>query len=127
MVNDTLGDMLTRIKNAYLARHETLVVPKSKLKEKVLGLLVTLGYIKGVAVGKPGTLVIELKYVSGLPIMTDVERISRPGLRRYANVFELKVMKRGRGFFVLSTPKGIKTHIGAQKEKVGGELLFKIW
>ena len=121
MVNDTLADMLIRIKNAYLARHESLAVPKSKLKEKILGLLVKLGYIKGVREGKKGTFIVELKYINGLSIMTDVKRISKPGLRRYVSVFELKSMKRGLGFYILSTPKGIKTHVEAQKEKVGGE------
>lgn len=128
MVNDAIGDMLIRIKNAYLAKHASVEVPKSKLKLGILTLLTKLGYIKSVREAKSGILIVDLIYVSDLPIMTNVKRISKPGLRRYTSVFELKLMKRGGlGYFVLSTPKGIKSHVEAQKEKVGGELLFKIW
>ena len=128
MITDVIADTLIQIKNAYMARHSKVTVPRSNLKSSFLAVLEKLGYVGKVSQENDRVLSIELRYVQGQPAMTEVKRISKPGLRRYAGVKDLEKMGRGGlGYVILSTPKGIKTHVEAKKEKLGGEVLFKIW
>ena len=127
MFNDPISDMLTRIRNAYMARLDTVEIPASKLKVALALLLSSLGYV-----GKVGEVVnrrfaVGLKYSAGEPAVTSIKRISKPGLRRYAGVKEIAKLRQGLGFLILSTPKGLKTHVEARKEGVGGELICKVW
>lgn len=131
MVNDSLGDLIIRLKNASMAGKPTVSVPYSALICAVAEKLEACGFVK--AVGKRGkkarkTLEIELSYDDGgMPRISDVARISKPGRRIYQGVTTLRPVKHGFGLLVLSTPKGILTGEEARKEHVGGEALFKVW
>lgn len=128
MINDPIGDMLTRIKNAYMARREFVEIPRSKLRELLAEMLVKLGYGKEVLpTDVTSYFKISLLYKQGIPALSGVKRISKPGLRRYAGAHDLRKLSRGLGVLIVSTPKGLKTHIEAQKEGIGGELLCKVW
>lgn len=129
-MNDTIGDTLNRIKTAGAAGKETISVPFSNIIANILEVLQTEGFIKGFT--KKGkkvikTIDVELMYVDGKPRINGTERISRPSRRMYGKASELTTVRQGYGALVLSTPKGILTDKDARTQKVGGELLFKIW
>lgn len=121
--------MIIRIKNGYLARKEVVVLPHSKFREAVLKKLVEIGFVKGYKTkDKPfKSIEAQLLYKNGNPAMTDVKIFSKPGVRYYVSYKDLKIVRGGLGFSILSTPKGILTNVEAKREKVGGELLFSIW
>ena len=130
-VTDTIADMLTRIRNAASARHETVDVPASNMKKAIAQILLDEGYIKGVEFikdGKQGILRLVLKYTAGKKnIISGAKRISKPGLRVYSNRDDIPKVLGGLGIAILSTSNGIMTDKKARQEGVGGEVLAFIW
>lgn len=130
-ITDTIADLLTRIRNASTAHHETVDVPASNLKKSIVKILADEGYIKGYTVkedGKQGIITITLKYGEGkTPVITGLRRVSKPGLRIYTNCEDMPRVMRGLGIAILSTSKGVMTDKEARKQNVGGEVLAFIW
>ncbi|MGH6865277.1 MAG: 30S ribosomal protein S8 [Methyloceanibacter sp.] len=130
-INDPLGDMLARIRNAQM-RHKTKVTtPASKLRERVLDVLAEEGYIRGYARvdynGGKSEFEIELKYFDGEPVIKDIKRVSTPGRRVYSSVRDLPTVANGLGVAILSTPKGVMSDSRARNENVGGEILCNVF
>ena len=130
-MNDPLGDMLTRIRNAQLRGKSSVRTPASKLRAWVLDVLRDEGYIRGYesatfVAGHP-ELNIELKYASGEPAIRELSRISKPGRRVYAGVNEIPQIRNGLGISVVSTPKGVMTDANARAANVGGEVLCRVF
>ena len=130
-ITDTVADLLTRIRNANSAKHDTVDVPASNMKKAITQILLDEGYIKGYQViedGKQGMLHITLKYgANKTALITGLRSVSKPGLRIYTNVEEMPKVLKGLGIAILSTNKGIMTDKQARKENVGGEVLAFIW
>ena len=130
-MNDPLGDMLTRIRNAQQRRRPKVSSPASKLRARVLDVLVDEGYIRGYTrVDHKNGLSefdIELKYANGQPAIRDIKRISKPGRRVYSPVTELTTVANGLGVAILSTPKGVMSDARAREENVGGEILCNVF
>ena len=130
-ITDTIADLLTRIRNASTAHHETVDVPASNMKKAIAKILVDEGYIKGFTVkedGKQGIITMTLKYGEGkTPVITGLRRVSKPGLRIYTNCEDMPRVMRGLGIAILSTSKGVMTDKEARKQNVGGEVLAFIW
>ncbi len=130
-VNDPIGDMLTRIRNACMARHTTVTMPSSKMKLAIAAILKREGFIKDYTVieGKPcDTISMTLKYMSDRrPAITGLRRVSKPGLRIYTKREDIPRVRGGLGLSILSTPKGVLAGHDAWRERVGGEVLCYIW
>ncbi len=130
-ITDSIADMLTRIRNANSAKHETVQVPASNMKKAIAQILVDEGYIKGFKVtddGKQGMIEIALKYgPNKSQVITGLRRVSKPGLRIYTNCEDMPKVMKGLGIAILSTSKGIMTDKDARKENIGGEVLAFIW
>jgi small subunit ribosomal protein S8 len=130
-ISDTIADMLTRIRNANSAKHESVDVPASNLKKAIAQILVDEGYIKGFTVvdnGNQGVIHIDLKYgPNKSQVITGLRRVSKPGLRIYTNVEDMPKVMKGLGIAILSTSKGIMTDKQARRENVGGEVLAFVW
>ena len=126
MLTDPIADMLTRIRNAHLALHKEVSVPRSKMKEAMASILKQEGYVEDVTVDDRN-ITIALKYVKGRPAITGLKRISKPGLRVYAQCEELPKVLGGLGIAIVSTSKGVMTDKQARAAKVGGEVLAYIW
>lgn len=128
-MNDPIIDLIIRIKNAYMTKNESLMMPHSSYREAVLKKLLDMKYIKSYSVEGDviKTIEIELNYTKGVPALTDVKLVSKPGKREYVSYKDLKSVMNGMGVSFLSTPKGILTNHEARKAKLGGELLFMIW
>ena len=130
-ITDTIADMLTRIRNASSAKHESVDVPASNVKKAIAQILLDEGYIGGFEVvddGKQGIIRIALKYgPNKSQIITGIRRVSKPGLRIYSNVEDMPKVMKGLGVAILSTSKGIMTDKQARKANVGGEVLAYIW
>ena len=130
-VTDSVADMLTRIRNANAAKHDTVTVPASNMKKAIAQILVDEGYIKGFTVeedGKQGIITITLKYgPNKSPVITGLRRVSKPGLRIYTSCEDMPKVMKGLGVAILSTPKGVMTDKEARKANVGGEVLAFIW
>jgi small subunit ribosomal protein S8 len=130
-MNDPLGDMLTRIRNAQMRNRPKVSTPASKLRERVLEVLQEEGYIRGFTRvdfdGGKSEIEIELKYFDGQPVIRDIKRISKPGRRVYSSVRELATVANGLGVSILSTPKGVMSDSRARTENVGGEVLCNIF
>ncbi len=131
-MSDPIADMLTRIRNANTAKHDTVDVPASKIKQAIADILLEEGYVKAVEVIEEGsfkTLRITLKYGADKneKVITGLKRISKPGLRVYASKDELPKVLGGMGTAIISTNKGVLTDKQARKENVGGEVLAFIW
>lgn len=127
---DTIGDFLTRLRNALKARHKYVEVPASKLKLAMSEILREQGYIESVERtedGKQGVLRIMLKYTNGAPAILGLKRISTPGLRRYTSADETPRVLSGLGIAIISTPKGVMTDKQARQANVGGEVLCYVW
>ena len=128
---DPIADMLTRIRNANTAKHQTVDIPASNMKKSIADILVKEGYIKSVEEikdEKQGILRITLKYQeNGERVISGLKRISKPGLRIYASKDEIPQVLNGLGTALISTSKGIKTDKDARKENLGGEVLVYIW
>jgi small subunit ribosomal protein S8 len=131
MVNDPIGDMIARIKNAAQRRRAKVSTPASKMRERVLEVLQSEGYIRGFTlVQKPGAFPefeVELKYFDGEPVIKDIKRISTPGRRVYSSVRDLPTVANGLGVSILSTPKGVMSDSRARTENVGGEILCSVF
>ena len=130
-INDPLGDMLTRIRNAQMRRRPKVSTPASKLRQRVLDVLVEEGYIRGYSETEMKNgfkeFDIELKYANGQPAIREITRVSTPGRRVYKPVRDLKTVKNGLGVSILSTPKGVMSDTRARDENVGGEVLCNIF
>jgi small subunit ribosomal protein S8 len=131
IISDQIGDMLTRMRNAAIVRHDTVEMPASKLKVAVLKILKEEGFINEFEVikGKPERLIrVRLKYgTDNRSIISGIERVSKPGLRIYAGHSEIPRVYGGVGIAILSTPKGVVTGQTAKKAGVGGEVLCYVW
>jgi small subunit ribosomal protein S8 len=130
-VTDPIADMLTRIRNASLARHRELTLPSSRIKRDIARILVEEGFIESYATSQDGVqelLTIQLKYVEGkTPVVSGLKRISKPGLRVYARKTEIPRVLGGLGTAILSTSHGIMTGQSARKLNLGGEVLCYVW
>jgi small subunit ribosomal protein S8 len=130
-LNDPIGDLITRIRNAQMRNKPKVVSPGSKLRESVLEVLKSEGYIRGYAsvehTGGRSELEIELKYFDGEPVIREISRISKPGRRVYASVKALPRINNGLGVSILSTPKGVMADHAARDANVGGEILFTVF
>ncbi len=130
-ITDTIADLLTRIRNASSAKHETVEVPASNIKKAIVQILLDEGYIKKFVVsddGKQGIIKIFLKYTENKePVITGLKRVSKPGLRIYSDVENMPKVMKGLGVAIISTSKGIMTDRKARKENIGGEVLAFIW
>jgi len=130
MIIDPIGDFLSRIRNAIERKKETVEVPSSKMLVSVAEILKKEGFIVGYSVKeeKPqNTLVIELKYINGLPAIRELVRVSKPGIRKYVGYKNIKKIMSGMGIAILTTPNGIVTGEEAKKQKIGGEYLCYIY
>jgi small subunit ribosomal protein S8 len=130
LITDPIGDMFTRIKNAFLAKQEKVVVPHSKMKEAILLKLKENKYIKDFEIieKKPqNEIIVELSYIDDSPAISGFKRISSPGRRLYAGVEEIPSALNSYGITIVSTNKGILTDREARKLNVGGELIYQIW
>ncbi|OCC15061.1 SSU ribosomal protein S8p (S15Ae) [Dissulfuribacter thermophilus] len=129
-LTDTIADMLTRIRNACMARHEKVDIPASKMKIGIAKLMKEHGYIQNYKLikdGKQGILRITLRYHEGKPVILGLERISKPGRRQYRSSKDLPKIRNGFGMAVISTSKGLMTDEQARKAGVGGEVVCAIW
>ena len=130
-ITDPIADMLTRIRNANNAKHETVDVPASNMKKAIAQILLDEGYIKNYQIvddGTQGVIRITLKYNPGKEkVITGLRRVSKPGLRVYVGADELPSVLRGLGIAIVSTSKGLMTDRQARKQKVGGEVLAFVW
>ena len=131
MVNDPIGDMIARIRNAAMRGRSKVLTPASKLREHVLDVLRDEGYIRGYGlVQNPGEFPqfeIELKYFDGEPVIVEIARVSKPGRRVYSSIKDLKPIKNGLGISILSTPKGVMSDSAARDANVGGEVLCRVY
>ena len=130
-ITDPVADMLTRIRNANSAKHETVDVPASNLKKAIAQILLDEGYIKSFQIvedGTQGIIRIALKYLAGKEkVITGLRRVSKPGLRVYAGAEELPRVLKGLGIAIISTSKGVMTDKAARANHVGGEVLAFVW
>ena len=130
-ITDKIADMLTRIRNANAAKHDTVDVPSSNMKKAIAQILLDEGYIKSFQIvddGKQGIIRITLKYGLGKEtVITGLRRVSKPGLRIYTSCKEMPKVMNGMGIAIMSTPKGIMTDRQARVENVGGEVLAFVW
>ena len=130
-ITDSIADLLTRIRNANSAKHETVDIPASNMKKAIMQILVDEGYVKSFTViedGKQGMIRATLKYGEGkTPVITGLRRVSKPGLRIYSSVEDMPKVLKGLGIAIVSTSKGIMTDRQARKENVGGEILAFVW
>ena len=129
-LTDPIGDMLARIKNSQLRNHKKVEMPSSNFKMKIADVLKNEGYINGFNVDKNDNkqvLIIDLKYNSGSPVISVIERISKPGRRVFSSAESLPIINNGLGIAIISTPKGVMTDIDARKQKVGGEIICKVF
>jgi len=129
-ISDVIADMLTRVRNASNARHESVDIPASNMKKAIADILLAEGYIKGVQViedGKQGLIRVTLKYEGKQKVIHGLRRVSKPGLRIYSNYEDMPKVMNGLGIAIVSTSKGIMTDKAARREKVGGEILAFVW
>ena len=130
-ISDVIADMLTRIRNANNAKHESVDVPASKVKKGIAEILLNEGYIKSYQViddGRQGVIRITLKYLPGkVKVIQGLRLVSKPGLRIYSNCEDMPRVMNGMGIAIISTSKGIMTDKQARKENVGGEVLAFVW
>lgn len=129
-ISDVIADMLTRIRNANDAKHETVDIPASNMKRAIAEILLSVGYIKSYQIiedGKQGVIRITLKYVGKQKVIHGLRRVSKPGLRIYSNCEDMPKVMNGLGIAIVSTSKGIMTDRQARKENVGGEVLAFVW
>lgn len=131
-ITDTIADMLTRIRNASSAKHDTVDIPASNMKKAIAQILVDEGYVKGFQVeedGKQGMIHMTLKYqgASKTPVIMGIKRVSKPGLRIYSSSEDMPKVMKGIGTAIVSTSKGVMTDKEARKQNVGGEVLAFVW
>jgi len=127
MPNDPVADMLTRVRNAAGARHETVSVPTSRTKLEIARILRDEGFISGYEQPNPREIVVRLKFVGKLPAVSGIRRISKPGLRVYARKTEMPRVLGGMGIAIVSTSSGVMTGRQAERKGLGGEVLAHVW
>ena len=129
-LSDPIGDMLARIKNAQVRNHKKVDLPSSNFKMKIADILKNEWFIKHFKINKENNkslLSLELKYHSGNPVISTFERVSKPGRRIFSSADSLPKINNGLGIAIVSTPKGVMTDIDARKQKVGGEIICKVF
>ena len=129
-ISDVIADMLTRIRNANDAKHETVDIPASNLKKSIAEILLNEGYIKNFQIvedGKQGIIRVALKYVGKQKVIQGLRRVSKPGLRIYSNCEDMPKVMNGLGIAIVSTSKGVMTDKKAREANVGGEILAFVW
>lgn len=131
VVTDPIADLLTRIRNALIARHDTVSIPFSKIKKSIVDILIEEGYVRSAEVEEKdghSNIVVTLKYgVKNERVITNLKRISKPGLRIYCGCEDLPKVLGGLGIAIISTSKGVMTDKSARKNSVGGEVLAYVW
>ncbi|SDO01890.1 SSU ribosomal protein S8P [Desulfonauticus submarinus] len=125
-LTDPIADLLTRIRNAHLARHKEVSIPASKMKAEILRILKEEGFIKDY-IEEDKELKVYLKYYQGKPVIKGLKKISKPSRRVYVKAKEIPIVRNGLGIAILSTPKGILEGRQARKENIGGELICEVW
>ena len=129
-LSDPIGDMLARLKNSQMRNHKKIELPSSKFKMKIAEILKSEGYIIDYEVKSEhnkSNLQISLKYSSGNPVISSIERVSKPGRRIFSSADSLPKINNGLGIAIVSTPKGVMTDIDARKQKIGGEIICKVF
>ena len=130
-LSDPIGDMIARLKNAQMRKHKKVVLPSSKFKAKIAAVLKNEGFIIDYKVneneGNKSALEINLKYNYGSPVISTIERVSKPGRRIFSRAESLPKINNGLGIAIISTPKGVMTDVDARKQKVGGEIICKVF
>ena len=129
-LSDPIGDMLARLKNSQMRNHKKIELPSSKFKMKIAEILKSEGYIIDYEVKSEqnkSNLQISLKYNSGNPVISSIERVSKPGRRIFSSAESLPKVNNGLGIAIISTPKGVMTDIDARKQRVGGEIICKVF
>ena len=129
-LSDPIGDMIARIKNAQVRNHKKVDLPSSNFKMKIADILKNEWFIKDFKINKENNkslLSLELKYHSGNPVISTFERVSKPGRRIFSSADSLPKINNGLGIAIVSTPKGVMTDIDARKQKVGGEIICKVF
>jgi len=129
-LSDPIGDMIARVKNAQARNHKKVELPSSNFKTKIADILKNEGFIKDFKISKEEkkpTLQLELKYYSGNPVISNFERVSKPGRRIFSSADSLPKINNGLGIAIISTPKGVMTDIDARKQKIGGEIICKVF
>ena len=128
-LSDPIGDMIARIKNAQVRNHSKVSLPSSKFKAKIADVLKSEGYIIDYKTNddKKPLIEINLKYNSGNPVINTIERVSKPGRRIFSSAESLPKINNGLGIAIISTPKGVMSDINARKEKIGGEIICKVF
>ena len=129
-LSDPIGDMIARVKNAQERNHKKVELPSSNFKTKIADILKNEGFIKNFVVAGEGNkpvLSLELKYHSGNPVISSFERVSKPGRRIFSSADSLPKINNGLGIAIISTPKGVMTDMDARKQKVGGEVICKVF
>lgn len=129
-MTDPIADLLTRIRNGYAAHHDEVMVPHSRMKDQIVNVMVTHGYIAASEVTeKDGIkmLHLTLKYIGRSPVLTNIQRISSPGRRIYSTAKSIKPVLAGNGIRIISTSKGIMVDADARAQNIGGEVICKIW
>ena len=129
-LSDPIGDMIARVKNAQSRNHKKVELPSSNFKNKIANILKNEGFIKDFKVNSENNksiLALELKYHSGNPVISTFERVSKPGRRIFSSADGLPRINNGLGIAIISTPKGVMTDLDARKERVGGEIICKVF
>ena len=129
-LNDPIGDMIARIKNSQLRNHKKVELPSSNFKVKIAEVLKNEGYIIDYSVSsedKKPNLEIKLKYNYGSPVISSIQRVSKPGRRIFSSAESLPKINNGLGIAIVSTPKGVMSDIDARKQKIGGEIICKVF
>ena len=129
-LSDPVGDMLARIRNSQVRNHKKVQLPSSKFKVKIVEVLKNEGYIIDFKIDndeKKPNLEINLKYNLGNPVISNIERISKPGRRIFSSAESLPKINNGLGIAIVSTPKGVMTDVDARKQKIGGEIICKVF
>ena len=129
-LTDPIGDMIARIKNAQVRNHKKVDLPSSKFKIKILDILKVEGFIIDYKINdenNKSTVKVDLKYHSGNPVISTFQRVSKPGRRIFSSAESLPKINNGLGIAIVSTPKGVMTDIDARKQKVGGEIICKVF
>ena len=131
MINDPLSDMIARIKNAAERKRSKVLTPASRMRQRVLDVLQSEGYIRGYSRSETAQgfaqFEIELKYFDGQPVIAEIARVSKPGRRVYSSIGDLKPVKNGLGISILSTSKGVMSDTAARDANVGGEVLCRVY
>ena len=128
-LSDPIGDMIARVKNAQARNHKKVELPSSNFKSKIANILKNEGFIKDFKIldEKKPILSLELKYHSGNPVISNFERVSKPGRRIFSSADSLPRINNGLGIAIVSTPKGVMSDIDARKQKIGGEIICKVF